>query len=70
MIMPERIAQIPKTVFHLNIAALLKSAFSICRSIKGTVLYKYILASIKRPLLIKGLIFNPFHIIPPNILQG
>ena len=34
-------------------------------SVKGTVLYKYIRASIKRALLIKGLIFNPFHMIPP-----
>ena len=61
MVMPEGITQIEEAVFHLHIAALLKSALAISGAVKGAILYQNIVASVKGTLCIKGLILNHFH---------
>ena len=61
MVMPEGITQIEEAVFHLHVAALLKSTLAIGGAVKGSILYQNIVAAVKGTLCIKGLILNHFH---------
>ena len=46
MVMPERIAQVKKAVFHLHVFTFFESALSIGRAVKGTVFYQNIVVAI------------------------
>ena len=55
---------VPAAVFQLDIPALLYCAFPICRSVEGTVSDKEVTGCIKRPFLVKFLVFYYFHVDP------
>ena len=61
IVMPEGVAQVIKAVLRPYVGALLKGAFPVRGAVESAVPHGKIVASVKGPLLVKGLIFNDFH---------
>ena len=61
MVVPERVAEIKKAVAGLNIAAFLKSALAVRRTVKAAVPNRQSAHPVQRPFLIKASVLNHLH---------